>query len=598
MSAQRSKRRDENYLKPITSAVKRKRFLVYDIESKADDTDRAGFTRPFLTGFYDGAEYIAFRNVPGVERLPWEQRHFADGGNVDRFLRHVLTDEYVGASLYAHNGGNFDHLFLLPWFQKHQDEFEVTIVPVQSTIQMLEVRRRRAPYKTGKDSKKKVEKWTFLDSIKLLPMALEKAAKTFGLEGKVEMDLHLPEHAPEWEGYLRQDCLLLYEILAMAHDLIENRLGGEVGMTAPSTSMKLFRRKYLGKNGTPRKIPRHAHWPDCNGKAFDAEGEEIVCPGCCHAWIRQSYCGGRTEIFRFAGENLRYYDINSSYVAAMLDGMPVGDRLIEEGELDWRKRENFVGFCECTVRIPDLCPLPPLPFKHPNGKLVFPAGTISGIWDVDELALLFDPLVGGEIISVVKTVWYGRKKVFETMMRELYSLRDKSRADFNSGLSEVAKLLGNALYGKFAMKEERQQIVMAKRQGPGVCFLCGAITDDSGDPDASQVCGDCSGATPANPRLDVGDVWYQTKTVSAAYIIPQISAHITSLARIRLWHYMKLALSLGGKIFYLDTDSIITDVVLPSSTELGGLKDEYPGELLKGLFMQPKVYMIEKMVQA
>ena len=581
-----SRMREDKFLKPLTGPVKRKRFVVYDIESKADNTDRAGFTRPFLTGFYDGAEYVSFRDVN--TNAPWQKRHFLLGGTIDRFMRHVLTPEYEGATIYAHNGGNFDHLFILAWLKQHQDEFEFTITPVQSTIQQLEVRRRRAPYKTGGKSKKKIIKWTFLDSLKLLPMGLDKAAKTFGLAGKVEMDLHLPENDPRWEEYLRQDCLQLYEVLVRAFDMIENRLGGEVGMTAPSTSMKLFRRKYLGRNGAPRRLPRHAHFPGCTGFTSNASGQEVECLGCAHDWIRRSYYGGRTEIFEHYGENLHYYDINSSYVAAMAEGMPVGDRMISD-TLDWRMMETCVGFCECEVWIPTDCVLPPLPHRAENGKLVFPTGYFSGVWNTEELALLFDPQVKGQIISVKQTIWFGRKKVFDTMVQELWGLRDKSRPDFDEGLSALAKLLGNSLYGKFAMKEERQQIVMACHQGPGVCFLCSAIVEDD-----KEVCSECAGAKPANPRME-SEVWYQTKHVSAPYIIPQISAHITTLARIRIWKFMQQALALGGKLYYSDTDSIITDVVLPSSGALGALKDEYPGELLRGAYIQPKVYMIEKM---
>jgi hypothetical protein len=92
-----------------------------------------------------------------------------------------------------------------------------------------------------------------------------------------------------------------------------------------------------------------------------------------------------------------------------------------------------------------------------------------------------------------------------------------------------------------------------------------------------------------------GDVWYQSHQVDAAYIIPHVSSHITALSRISLWRHMKTAVQLGGNIYYSDTDSLITDIELPTSTKLGDLKDEYPGEELAFLAVQPKVYLIEKM---
>lgn len=56
----------------------------------------------------------------------------------------------------------------------------------------------------------------------------------------------------------------------------------------------------------------------------------------------------------------------------------------------------------------------------------------------------------------------------------------------------------------------------------------------------------------------------------------------------------ELVVRAGGRVSYSDTDSIITDVELPSSKELGHLKDEYPGDTLSYRAIQPKVYLIER----
>jgi hypothetical protein len=593
----KGKRPQSAFLEPLTGPVKHIPFVVYDIEAKHGDSDKAGFTRPFLVGFYDGTTHYAFRNDPHLARLPWGERATAPGGCIDKFLRHVLTPAFAKHNIYAHNGGNFDHLHLLHWLAQHRDEFTFEVIPVQSSIQLIRVfeipkseRALSEEERKKKRAKHKRRYWTFLDSMKLLPMGLDKAAKSFGLTGKTEIDLDLPEDDFRWEAYNSVDNEQLYEVMKKAHSLIEDKLGGEVGITTPATSMKLFRRKYLGRDGTPLRIPRYVHFPDCT-----LEG----CEGCNHTFVRRAYYGGRCEIFRTYGEGLHYYDFNSSYVAAMQETMPAGDRMVAEGFLDWRLTKTFIGFAECTVYIPPECPIPPLPFRVPKGgittrdgrhvsegKLIFPTGTFTGVWDTDELALVEDSLVGGKILSVGKVVWYTRKMLFGPMMRDLYQLRDKSRPDYDEGLSMLAKLLGNGLYGKFGMKTERETIVFARDVQPGECFLCGK-------PARGQICDACEGSTPASSEEDC-EVWYQKKTVNAPYIIPQIAAHITSLARIRLWNWMKTAILMGGKIYYVDTDSIITDVVLPSSSALGDLKDEYPGETLRGSFVQPKVYLLEK----
>ena len=62
-----------DFLEPLTSSVKRKKFCVYDIESKHDDTQKAGFTRPFLVGTYDSEmdEYAEFRNLGHLANRDW-----------------------------------------------------------------------------------------------------------------------------------------------------------------------------------------------------------------------------------------------------------------------------------------------------------------------------------------------------------------------------------------------------------------------------------------------------------------------------------------------------------------------------------------------
>lgn len=669
---------ERDYLDPLRSKVKRRQFVTYDIESKHDDTQRAGFTRPFLVGLYDpkAGRYQEFRDEAHLSARPWYRRHVDPGGCIDKFLTVFLTKKYAGSIAYAHNAGSFDALFLLTWLQEHRDEYGFEVVPVQSSIQVIRV--WRVPESPDHPIR---ERWDFLDSMKLLPMGLEKACKAMGVAGKKLHDLDMHESDPRWSEYLEQDCRALSAVMGRFYDLVENRLGGEVGMTTPSTAVKLFRRRYIGRGHVQEQIPRYRHFPGCD--------KPHSCLGCLHTWIRLGYYGGRTEIHHFYGELLRYFDFNSSYAASMNADMPIGDLIVEQGKLDMRRHTSrggrYAGFCECTVEIPEDCPIPPLPHRHrETGKLVFPAGRFHGVWSVDELALLDDPLVGGRIVHVTKTVWFGLRPMFQPMIQELYSYRDKSRADFDEGLSLLAKLLMNGGYGKFAMKQERSTCVFAFERavhpsgsnevGLGQCFLCRApLALDAEGEAIGDVCEDCEGSKPASPEAE-GAVWYKAQYTDAAYIIPQIAAHITATARVRLWRAMRQVVSsfagetmraadlrygdvvllgegasgsgvavhgdadetrphvvvstkrvgreivltirgagpdgapmllrtrakpraelrVGGRIYYLDTDSVITNVLLPSSTELGALKDEYDGATLSYVGLQAKAYLISR----
>lgn len=610
-------RKPSFYLYPVNTKIKRREIATYDIESKEGTTQKPGMTRPFLAAIYDGKKVALFRDTVPFKNKSIQARHgwrwehlHPKKGCIDKLCRRMFSEAYNGRAFYAHNGGNFDHLFILPWLTSHRHlGYDFTVIPVQSTVQQVTVTQKR----NGRTLK-----WTLLDSLRLLPMSLQRATQTFGLTGKDDLDLGTHEDDPRWEEYNARDCMALYEVMQRVTTLVEEKLGGEVGITAPASSMKLFRRKYQKD-----RITRHAHFADC-----PAQGDELLCDGCCHNWIRRSYVGGRTELFEMLGGQcqlcggemdaegevltadcprcqgsgvdpehfLRYYDINSSYVAALCEPMPVGERIVEEGRIDWGWRERgYVGFAECQVFIPEECEIPPLPKKHrDSGKLVFPKGKFEGIWDMEELALLEHPRVRGKVTWVGRVVWFKAEPIFKQMMLELYRLRDKSIENFDEGLSALAKLFGNGLYGKFAMALLREEIVFRKDNGRGRCFLCDEeLTHENVPEDDSCLCEGCTGSKVAGNDPET-DVWYRAKKVAPAYVIPQISAHVTSLARVRLWKFMVEAIERGGRIFMTDTDSIITNVELPNSSELGDLKDEYPNEPLRFLGVQPKVYLLEK----
>lgn len=570
---------NKDFLEPIRSEPKRKLFATIDIESKDGccctleqrkevnklgldncycdgSNQKAGFQRPFLVGFYDphgdgvDGDYMEFADEPHLrsdpKRWPWRRRHVSPGGCIDKLLNVILTKKYSGYIFYSHNGGNFDELFLLTWLQEHRDEFGFELIPIQSTIQVIRV--WRIPENPGDKIK---EKWEFLDSMRLMPFGLEKACQSFGVPGKISHDLDMLEGDPRWSEYLEQDCRSLCAVITKFYDLVMLRFNSEVGITTPSTAMKLFRKGYLGQHGVQERINRFAHWETC---VPPKTGEE--CLGCAHDWIRLGYYGGRTEIFRLWGRALHYYDINSSYVAAMRERMPIGDRLIEraiEGrplEIDWRKHHSrggeFAGFAECRVFIPDTCPIPPLPHRGEFNKLEFPTGSFSGVWSLEELLLVTDPLVGGRIEEVTKIVWFKLQPMFGKMVEDLWRYRDKTLADYDEGLSTLAKLLGNSAYGKFAMKQERTSIVFTQDSEPDElgqptrCFLCREVVQAG-----VEICNACVGSKSAmhDPSMPHdGDVWYQAKKVDAPYIIPHVASHITALARVRLWMCMRRAI--------------------------------------------------------
>jgi hypothetical protein len=501
-------------LRPLKAPPKKRRYLVLDIETKDGETQRAGFTRPFLAGVYDGENYAEFK---GRDCLMFA-------------LNYVLSKRYRGYYIYAHNGGKFDFLHLLPYLRLSGKRFE--ILTVGSSIQLLSVN-------TSENSKE--APWRFVDSYKLIPISLAKAADALGTKKKlVSHDLDLHEDDPRWSVYQRTDCECLYEVLTKFHDLVENKLKGEVGITAAATSMRTFRRTYLS-----HQVFRH----------------EID-----HSFVRQAYYGGRVEVFRKHLDGVRYYDINSCYPYVMQADMPSGESRTEwHGRPNARMRKRLIGFAEASVEYPVDVEFPCLPVRDEQGKLIFPVGSFSGIWPAIELYRAEEQ---GATVHWGRSVWYSKSPFLAHYTRELYKYRNKSHPDYIKGLELVVKILLNSIYGKFGMKPEKEKVI----------FVNDGIAPD--------------GAIPVTDDEDC-KLFKVPQTVSAPYIIPQVAAHITALARLKLHDYMLLASS-RGILAYVDTDGVQTTANLDDlcSSELGSLKDEGQGVVYNAIYLQPKVYLL------
>jgi hypothetical protein len=169
-----------------------------------------------------------------------------------------------------------------------------------------------------------------------------------------------------------------------------------------------------------------------------------------------------------------------------------------------------------------------------------------------------------------QSFWYEKVELFAEFVKDLYKYRDRSLPGYDDGLAQVVKILLNSAYGKFGMKTERKMIYLAN------------------DPEMPER------SAPVNGDPDC-PLWYATKTVDAPYVMPQVAARVTALARVRLLRGMLTALDKGGDVYYCDTDSIVTNVDLPTSSELGALKDEFPEQSgkLHGLFVGPKLYLLD-----
>lgn len=630
---------DAGLFYPLEGKAKRRRFATLDLESKDGASERAGFTRPFLAGLYDGATYQSFRDTnPSGDPTT---RYHRDGGCVDRLMWTCLSGQRQGTTYYAHNGGGFDFLFLLPWLMRHlahSRTLTMNLIPVGGS-RLLSIHVRIRGRKWGG--------WNFVDSLRTLPMGLDKASRAFGIGHKLmgtgelvdanglPFTLETPSEDPSWIAYNEHDCRLLYDVLEAAHDMVEHEFGGEMGLTAPATSMKVFRRAFL-KEPISRDVDTHD-------------------------FVREGYFGGRTEVLLSEGRFLSDYDVNSSYPFAMTQPMPMGDAQSwgdSEPPREWR--ENRVGFCRVTVHVPDDIELPPLPVKADgaffpehsglDGKLLFPTGTLKGVWEWGELQNALEN--GCRILEWHESVWYQAGPLLGEFVDKMYRYRDKAHCfrcggnidaayhcgscnepGYLAGLDAWAKLILNSFYGKTGQRPERLGYFHASDP----LMPDGSMPLVSEDPDCA--------------------IWVGQTEADSPFIMPQIAARVTAIARVTLYRAAKKAMrsvvrqcwkchskvtyhgtktgsgwvlgdriggsgshgdehalltgkTIGpqgsvcpcggtvetrqGRVYYMDTDSLLTDVNLPTSKALGALKDEVPrfSGFIHGRFYASKMYAL------
>lgn len=375
-------------------------------------------------------------------------------------------------------------------------------------------------------------RWSLRDSFSLLPRGLDALCKGFKPS---QVKTSMPTSAYEddkkgWHDYCGNDCVSLYQILEIFSRTIRD-LGGVVGYTLPSTAMKTFRFKF-------QKEPYKTY------HVFNTMFRD------------GAYYGGRCEIFRqlMPPEDAPFYlyDVNSLYPSVMKGNKyPIGyPEKVDYG--DANECRGKVGIMECDVHAPENLYIPLLPYHRFDGKLLFPIGDWRGMYD---FSLVEKALQLGYLIDPVRAWEFKGDYIFDDYVDVMYDIKVNNKGNAKG---EVAKLLMNSLYGKTGEKSDRQEFI-AK--------------------------GDFLGLEPFD--LTHGYATRKYRQYSA-YHLPAIAIRVTALAQIRLFEYIQDIVCQGGRVYYCDTDSVVTDLRIPTSDKLGGMKLEYDFEY--GVALTPKFY--------
>jgi len=458
------------------------------------DLEALNWVTPIAIGFYDGLNYLDFIRENEEDDVVW------------RFLC-FIKERYRGIKLYAHFASKYDNKFILATLRQHDE-----VVKLEAGFLRL--------------------RWVgpnilFEDSYSLVPMSLEKMNKMFGVEEKGKWDhkrtkspWNMEEELVTFRAYLKTDCISLSHSLYQLCETLGTTFGQMPSISLATTSAKVYDKCFHPVDEIDPNI----------------EYEEF---------IRKADYGGRNEIYRRYGENIKIYDIHWMYTSCYDIPVPVG-------KLRWIKPDIDKGsIAEATVRVPKDWYIGPLPHKK-DRKLIFGVGTWTDWFDVIDLR---SSVEAGVDLTIRRQLCCEEEPVLKEFGEFIGRLRGKGKDPF-------WKSFGLSLSGKFGQGRWRDAIKHA---------------------DEIQ---DFKGYTPTDSKEE----YFSTKEYAgrrAPYIRPLIYVRIRAEARKRHLNLILEALKTGS-IFYGDTDSIHTTSTLPTGYNVGDLV--YLGEAERGYYIRQKLY--------
>lgn len=462
----------------------------------------------------------------------FQQQVFFDN---EAMIEFMISNKFKGYRWYAHNAGKFDLIGLLGNY--------------------LEDPRFKVVINSGRliSMKHKGNNIQFIDSLNLFNTSLENIGKAMNLPKGITPEKFIigdrsQEVVKEDIDYCIRDTQILLLAIIKFNEMIFNEFGTNIGLTIASTAQKVWLTHFLKQDLKVNKYDKY---------------------------FRNSYYGGRTEVLQKRGQYVYpayYHDFNSLYPSVMLEGKypnPETLKFLNIINTDIKFIEEYEGVSDIEIEIPDM-KYPPLPYKW-QGKLIFPIGTLRGWYNHNEIRLALK--YGAKIKKIYSTV-FSKETVnyFEDYVIQMYSKRLMYKSEGNTMGDLFTKLLLNSLYGKFAQKVERKElgfIFEEPKPKKGYQWIFEPYRD--------------SNVGIWKLVDDQGKVVFKEGYNN----VVSFASYTTSMARIKLYEAVQDVYLYGGEVYYTDTDSIISDIKIEDSKELGKLKIEDTGIFVG---YAPKVY--------
>lgn len=373
-----------------------------------------------------------------------ETHSFKYGNSLEWFIEFAKNN--IGSTFYFHNlkfDGEFILCYLFEHGYKHVTDRKklktktfTTLISDKGQFYSLEICFNKDENKT--------EKITIYDSLKILPFSVEAIAKGFNLPiSKLEIDYDEKREighilTPQEIDYLRNDV----EIMSRALLTLFNQDLRQ--MTQGSNALYDYK-KIVGKKNFSKWFPI----PDYD---FD---------------IRQSYKGGFTYCDpRRQGQDIGegiVLDVNSLYPSVMYyQPLPYGEGIFFEGKYKPDKLYNlYVQMFTCQFELKENY-IPTIQLK--NNLSFIPTVYLSSSEDEEVTMCLtsVDLELFFEHYHVYNITWHNGWKfksttgLFKEYIDKWNAVKMESTLNGNKAMRTLAKLMLNALYGKFALNPNVQ----------------------------------------------------------------------------------------------------------------------------------------------
>lgn len=367
--------------------------------------------------------------------------NFKYGNSIDSFMEEMETLSKKNEIVFFHNI-KFDGEFLLHWGFTHgfthvenrsdiTDKTMTSLISDKGVFYSIEF--------IFKKFKTRLHHVTFRDSLKVLPMSVDRVAKSFGLPlSKLSIDYDAPrpvgyELTPEEIEYVKHDVVIVAEALRIQHEQGLNK------MTTASNALADYK-EIIGKANFDRWFPT----PD-----YDAD-------------VRQSYKGGFTYANpaftdKVIGEGI-VLDVNSLYPSVMYyKPLPYGEPIFYTGKyVPDRLYKLYVQILTCHFELKAGF-IPTIQLKHSLSFMPTEYLTSSNGEDVTLCLTSVDLDLFLTHYNVYNLEWVcgwkfkGCEVLFRDYIDKWYAVKEQATIDKNPGLRQIAKLMLNGLYGKFAI---------------------------------------------------------------------------------------------------------------------------------------------------